>query len=736
LEIESMIIPSPTPIIRNNLVIDRVTNVICRVVFVDSPAGTTWLCRLDDDSWPYSVRTEVLQHELDSESGRFASQSGDPMKRAIADELHAETTHLSPAAKRHIERWNLIAPLLEGENQKALLNKHTRRKLIASRLQQVKSTRQHLSDLLKLYWKCGMSFAALQTSYANCGGPGKRRTNATTKLGRPRIHSPGIGIIVTDDVRAHLAAGAKHFFRTHCTMEEAWDWVVEHYFATIQTDDQGAVAVKTDDDSKPTLAQLRYFIETEYSRPEIRKKVLGEKRWLLHERAITGWADGDIQGPGDRFHIDATVADVYLRSQFDRRRITGRPVIYFVVDSYSRMIVGIYVGYEGPSWVGAMMALVNVVTPKVDFCRIYGVKICEADWPARYLSKILQGDCGELKSTNVGKNITRNLRIDIVNVGTGRPDMQALVERRFGTVPANFREFAPGYVKPDFGERGARDYRLDSKLTLFEFTGLVIRAVIKHNYAPIEDKEIHPEMITDGLIPCPLDLWHWGIRNRSGSLHSASVDDVALNVMIPATARVTSKGIRFKGEYYSCSSAVEREWFAYARQHEWTVNISYDPRDLGTFYLRDPDLPNNYEICRPINRNSDRFGKSQFELEQQDILKKVNIAASENDRQAGRIKWNREMREAQREATAATDAADDPKASKAERLAAIRENRLAEKSVQREMEKFELQPAASLPIDMTSQEPRGSYAGQLSDKYNPLSLLRQLRSQREKNEKG
>lgn len=43
---------------------------------------------------------------------------------------------------------------------------------------------------------------------------------------------------------------------------------------------------------------------------------------------------------------DATVADIYIVSRLSRRPI-GRPVIYTMVDAYSRLITGVYVGIEG-----------------------------------------------------------------------------------------------------------------------------------------------------------------------------------------------------------------------------------------------------------------------------------------------------------------------------------------------------------------------------------------------------
>ena len=58
----------------------------------------------------------------------------------------------------------------------------------------------------------------------------------------------------------------------------------------------------------------------------------------------------------------------------DVNKVIGRPVIYAVIDVYSRIVTGLYVGLEGPSWIGAMMALDNMVADKVHFVNSMGLK--------------------------------------------------------------------------------------------------------------------------------------------------------------------------------------------------------------------------------------------------------------------------------------------------------------------------------------------------------------------------
>ena len=47
---------------------------------------------------------------------------------------------------------------------------------------------------------------------------------------------------------------------------------------------------------------------------------------------------------------------------------------------FSRCVVGINISLEGPSWIGASVALTNVVTNKVIYCRDLGIEIGEDEW--------------------------------------------------------------------------------------------------------------------------------------------------------------------------------------------------------------------------------------------------------------------------------------------------------------------------------------------------------------------
>jgi hypothetical protein len=380
-----------------------------------------------------------------------------------------------------------------------------------------------------------------------------------------------------------------------------------------------------------------------------------------------------------------------------------------------------------------MMVLVNMVMSKVEFCRQIGLDIDEAEWPPSEAPKRLLGDRGELASEDLGKNIVDILGIDIENASPGRADLKALVERRFGIVPAKFKQFTPGYVEADYDERGAPDYRLNATLNLAEFTQLVVLAVIEHNNEPIRGYIPPAGMIVEGLPPTPVDLWNWGIRNRSGALKRITVENMMLNVMPMEQAEVTPHGIYFHGAYYSSPTALREDWFALARRKSWKVDVSFDPRDLGTVYLRnvrEKDCPKGYEACNLLPRSAEFQGKSIFEAEELGYQNKLNISAGEDDRQAKRINRDDKMKEIESNAKKAKKALGPETRSKAERTSGIRENRTEEKLAQRENEKFVVD--GTLSKSSSPQNPATNPPEPTESSEDPVDFLEILKKERAK----
>jgi hypothetical protein len=94
------------------------------------------------------------------------------------------------------------------------------------------------------------------------------------------------------------------------------------------------------------------------------------------------------------------------------------------------------------------------------------------------------------------------------NAAPYRADWKGIVERRFGLIHAAFGAYVPGFIEPDFRERGARDYRLDATLDLDEFTAAIINIVLYYNNQhQLTGYARDPQMIADEVNAVPLELW-------------------------------------------------------------------------------------------------------------------------------------------------------------------------------------------------------------------------------------
>lgn len=631
------------------------TNRVYRVVTPEGAGYYTMLCDIvDNESWPFAQPTETVQE-------RMRPDAPDDIKLVI--ELEDPWSPLVRSPRPDYDEtkleddWQLILPLISGHNAYRVMHGAYRNTILNEHAVLHQTSRQRLSRLLKRYWKRGLTREALKNDTDRCGGKGKPKTFTNTKNGRkPKNGWPGVPLWESTRKWLNIAADWYLDDPKKRTLQGALDHIAKFFVGERDVKDQqgNALTVNIDRKDQPTIRQLQHLIQSQRSHAVRRRAQLGSKGFDLKGRAFHGRADQHVSGPGDAFVIDATIADVYLVSQFDRTLIVGRPTIYFAVDVYSRLIVGIYVGFERPSWMAAMMLLVNVVTPKVAFCAQYGVEITEDQWPSHFLPSRILGDKGEMMAVQAGPLIVSNLYTKIENAPSGRPDFKSYVERRFGIVPGKFQAVVPGHVEKDFNQRGARDYRLDAALNLHEFTQVVLWSLLQCITAPITGFPTPPDMVAAGSAPTPLALWKHGVATRSGTLRSFSIDEVRRSVLPRAPATVTHRGISFYGIFYKCPTAVRHDWFVRARQATWRVTVAFDPRDLGLIWLCEDGL---FEECTTHGTNSKEFDFTGKTLAEHLDLKErngENISDALNEHMNVRVMANDAMDEIVAKAKAAT----------------------------------------------------------------------------------
>lgn len=623
----------------------------------------------------------TIEEEIDGEK---LIAIKDPFSRIINEKELSELQ----INKRNIA-WGFIEKYWEINQYELLEKNHRENKLMeianASGLSLLKVKR-----IFSRYWQRGMNKNALLPDYINSGGKGKEKKLSNLKVGRPaNVDYSGDaieGINITEDVKKHFQFVINKYYRNNkkISLKETYTLMLRDFYSDVYRENDEVKHIVWDNERIPKYNQFYYWFK---KFEDVKKDIVlrdSDKEFNLNYRPLLSNSTIETDGPGTRFQVDATIADVYLVSSLNTKRIIGRPIVYAIIDVYSRLITGIYVGLEGPSWLGAMMALDNMITDKVEFCKEYGIEITEDQWPSKHLPDIIIADNGEFEGY-APKNLINNLNVKIENTSPYRGDLKGIVERNFRTLNTKVKHKTPGAIQKEFRKRGDKDYRLDATLTLEEFTRVYINIVLHHNTHLTEKYPVEKEMIEDEIMPIPIQLWNWGIENKKGRLKTVDRDVLRLNILPRGKASVSRAGIKFKGLSYSSDKAISQQWFI--KPTARSIEIIYDPRNVNKIYIpHDNGL--GYEDCYLLEI-CNQYKNCLLEeiIFNQELVAELKARHLRGQNQ-NNIDLEKEIEKIVKDAKIAKSKELDFGESKNKQLKGIKNNRTVEKEMNREMEAF------------------------------------------------
>ncbi|MGK0272767.1 MAG: hypothetical protein ACI88H_003443 [Cocleimonas sp.] len=634
-----------------------------------------WILLNDDKAFPSWITKGELIEAIDE---GFLTRDSDPFEFLAFEKPDEEST----AYKKRNHNFELISSLISDEK---IFYPKARAKLINELIANNVSTKRTLYKQLRRYWQRGQIQNALLPDYKLSGGKGKKRQATDKKLGRPRVITSGKGAIITPNVEKlfrrtiekYLLIAKKNTFPfTHRQFKN----IYETYYPG------------TPEDEMPSLWQMKHFYTREYKQAEIISKQVTSIAYQKDVRPLSSTVNANTLGPGSRFEIDATIADIYVTSNSERACIIGRPVVYTVIDSFSRMVAGIYVGMESPSYATAMQALSNALTDKVAYCAKYGINITNEEWPINGLPDAILADRGELIGHQI-ESLERNFSIRIENTGPYRGDAKGIVERYFRTLQAIFKPFLPGIVTgTKIKKQGDRDYRLDAKITLNEFIEIILTSVLYHNqFHTLEyyDRDRDIDMPED-LAMTPISLWNWGLQNRTGKLRNASEEAIKIALLPQTDVTCSPLGIKALGIYFTSSEILDQGWLHRGKSVKRPQNLkaAYDPRTANQIYLFPEKNNNKYWICKLSDRSREFIDCTFWEvekvqLEQKQVISKSKMI-SDNKLRALESSIAKKVKDIEKNAPNTNQISD----ADAERLRRINDNKAKAKDAERKETAF------------------------------------------------
>lgn len=275
-----------------------------------------------------------------------------------------------------------------------------------------------------------------------------------------------------------------------------------------------------------------------------------------------------LNTPFERVQMDHTRVDVILVDEITRKPI-GRPWVTFVLDVYSRIILGFYISMHAPSALSVASALTMATFPKDKYLECMGVS--SVQYPYHGQIKLIHMDnAAEFRSPAFVSACAAN-GISVEWRPIGKKHYGGHVERLVGTMMSTVH-FLPGSTYSNVKQRGDYDSEGKAALTFDEFQRwFVIQIELYHNK--------HHK----GLGKSPSRAWtEYFAANPDQSYKTDEVKDAAqfrLDFMPETRRTIGRKGVQLEGNFYSSPNLIY--WVGTKN-----VVVKYDPYFMKKIWVK------------------------------------------------------------------------------------------------------------------------------------------------------
>jgi putative transposase len=302
----------------------------------------------------------------------------------------------------------------------------------------------------------------------------------------------------------------------------------------------------------------------------------------------TGGSFPEGNYPLDVVQIDHTLLDIILVDEINRQPI-GRPWITIAIDVYSRMVFGLYVFLDPPSFFTIGQCLLNGILAKDKFLKNLGVA---GDWDVFGLPRTIHADNAREFRGNDLKRVCEEYQIKLTWRPVAKPQYGAHIERLMGTMNEEIHTL-PGTTFSNVDKRGDYDSNSKAVMTLVEFEKWLVEYIVN----------VYHERIHTSLGATPKQKYEEGIfgdDNTVGTgLPELVEDEERLKIsLLPAVERsIQREGVVIDHiKYYH---DVLRRWINElddGTKSKRKFVFRRNPRDISSIYFYDTELKEYFSI--------------------------------------------------------------------------------------------------------------------------------------------
>ena len=471
-------------------------------------------------------------------------------------------------------------------------------------------------------------------------------TTTAHKRGRKAKVKGQNGKNLSKEDRSHMFEYMQIYLKEDTkSMKNCYDDMISAYYTTTKHSDSTWIPEELPPDQCPSFYQFEHYIREHSTQKERLSAKMGYREFRNQRRVLTGTARSGVSGPGDIIEMDACEIDVAAVSETDRSKPVGSPVVYFMIDVFSRLIVGASISYDNNSIVAMTNCLASLVEDRAAILSKYKFTLVplksgitmEDIMPTNIKPHIIRTDHGSDFISKEANRIQHETGITLEYVPPGTGSYKGIVERFFRAFQKDWLvdlAYKAGAKK----HTGVSKHNKEAKLSIEDIRELMYKFIFQYNAVPRASKSgITPNMVNSNVGNCPAEMWRYGIEHYGSPDYINDKEQFLYSLLLPVNAKISRRGIEYKHIRYVPDINNDRDIeriMLNCKYGSKSFKIRIDPRDNSNVYYLDKSgkLWSAPMLDDVINRNIK--GKTWAETEKflNDVSNMVAEKAVEGDK--------------------------------------------------------------------------------------------------------
>lgn len=278
--------------------------------------------------------------------------------------------------------------------------------------------------------------------------------------------------------------------------------------------------------------------------------------------------------PLQEVEIDHTLLDVFVRSPLGH---VARPWLTLLICRTTRCIIGMHIGFEGPSYEAIQRAVVHAMSPK----NLNGISGIKHRWFCHGLIETIITDRGKDFLSISFKNAARDIGFNIVHLPGRCPYLKGAVERFFGTLNIRVLVSLPGSTASRTDQ--VYDPEKKARFTLEEITFKVVQWIVDDYHYTRHDT----------LNCTPAQRWDEKVKLH-GVRPIPSFDRLMMLTGESLTRKIINTGIVIDGTTYASPKLEKLRKRRNGLTRKWAIRRNN--YDLGHIWVLDPELHKSIKV--------------------------------------------------------------------------------------------------------------------------------------------